>query len=270
MNIGSPVVKSAKLFQIFEQLVFVHTSCIGLKKSPLKPPPKNFMKFPVKGSIQYVSRQLADPYVKRRHQEGYRCRSVYKLKEMDDEYKIFKLGMSVIDLGAAPGSWSQVAVERVFCNIKNDAEEHDVNEDGLNGQVIAVDIQRFSPLNKVIQIVGDFTDIEIQKKVVLHLQNKKADVVLCDAAPKVSGHDCIDHLLILNLAAGAAQFALNVLKLHGTFICKVWDCPEVVKLQTNLKMFFKKVKRIKPPASRVDSLEFYLLCQKFKKGLESS
>ena len=242
----------------------IHTSICSCKKKPLKPIPKNFAKFPVKGSIQYVARQLSDPYVKRRFKEGYRCRSVYKLKEIDDKYNFLQPGISVVDLGAAPGSWCQVAIEKVFQSAIESSENK-------SGQVIAVDLLRFSPLEDVVQLVGDFTTKEIQNDVVSILTGGKADVVLCDAAPNASGFKSQDHIALIKLAVDAARFAFKILKPGGTFLCKVWNDPQVNKLSKSLGIHFQKVIRLKPDASRSDSAELYLLCQKFfpKPELES-
>ncbi|CAK8681910.1 unnamed protein product [Clavelina lepadiformis] len=243
-----------------------HLSMLLDKKKPLKPPPKNFMEFPVKGSIQYVARQISDPYVKKRHTEGYRCRSIYKLKEMDETHRIFKQGMTVVDIGAAPGSWSQAAAEKIYR----------YSDDGMPiftspGKIIAVDLLRFTPMEGVTQILGDVTNRIVQMKVIDELKGvkeendiRKADVVMCDAAPKASGHKSQDHIILIQLIIQLSKFSLQILKPGGTYLFKLWDGSETEKLRKSLQRYFKTVKNVKPPASRDESSEFYVLCQKFK------
>ena len=239
---------------------YFHTSSVYKKKPPLKPPPKNFKKFPHKGTIQWAAKQLSDPYVKQRHREGYRCRSVYKLKEIDDKYGILKPGMQVVDLGAAPGSWSQVVVERIFDFTDSCTDNYKNN----SGKVVAVDLLRFSSVENVIQIVGDFTDSDIQQKICSFLKNGMADTVICDAAPNACGFKSQDHIALVRLVTKAANFALKILKPHGSFLFKVWNYPEVNDVKTSLSRYFEKTHSVKPAASRRESAEFYILCQNFK------
>ena len=244
------------LHSLFIRIRKLHLSCV-LQKKPLKPPPHNFKKFPQKGTIQWLSKQLADPYVKLRHKEGYRCRSVYKLKEIDEKYQVLKPGMKVVDLGAAPGSWCQVVVEKIFCNNEESNSKID------NSKVIGVDLQKFSSLDNVIQITGDFTDSAIQKQICALLEGK-ADVILCDAAPNAAGHKDHDHIVLIKLITKAANFSLQILKPGGSFLFKVWKCPEVAKIKLSLAQYFKNVHSVKPAASRSNSAESYILCLNFK------
>ena len=239
----------------------LHVTFTNSKKSPLKPPPRNFKKFPQKGTVQWLSKQLSDPFVKQRHKEGYRCRSVYKLKEIDKKYEILKPGMKVLDLGAAPGSWCQVATEKLF---SYDDPECQVTNAG--SKVVGVDLLKFTPIDNAIRITGDFTDPEIQKQIFSTLEGK-ADVVLCDACRNAAGQRSHDHIVLLRLVTNAANFSLKLLNPGGTLLFKVWKCPEVAQIKLNLKRYFKYVYSIKPAASRSQSAESYVLCLKFKPHL---
>nr|XP_039265059.1 ribosomal RNA large subunit methyltransferase E-like [Styela clava] len=231
------------------------TSSIQLMKRGKRIPPKNFSDVHLKGTSQFILRQLNDPYVKRRRLENYRCRSVFKLLEIDDDHKILHPGSTIIDLGAAPGSWSQVASSRACEN----------NQDGL---VIAVDMKRFPPLDGVYSIIGDFTTVTVQNKIedILRENGKsnKVDIVLCDAAPKASGVKTMDHDIIVKLAFSAAKFAVQQLKEEGTFLFKLLDGDKSVQLKQKIEVFFDTVQNIKPNASRKDSSEFFVLCKGFK------
>jgi len=198
-------------------------------------------------SRTWLERQLADPYVARAKREGYRSRAAYKLIEVDDKYRLFKHGGRVVDLGAAPGGWSEIALKRV----------------GPSGRVIALDILDFKPMVGVEFLKLDFLDDSAPDRL-KEMLGGKADVVLSDMAANTTGHRQTDHLRIMALAEAAAQFACEVLAKGGAFLCKVLQGGTEAKLLAELKRDFETVKHVKPPASRADSAELYLLAKGFR------
>jgi 23S rRNA (uridine2552-2'-O)-methyltransferase len=198
-------------------------------------------------SRTWLERQLSDPYVARAKREGFRSRAAYKLAEIDEKYHVLKPGARVVDLGAAPGGWSEVAVKRV----------------GANGRVIALDILDMKPISGVEFLQLDFlTDTAPERLKVL--LGGKADVVLSDMAANATGHRKTDHLRIMALAEAAAALAREVLDRGGVFLCKVLQGGTEAALLAELKHDFASVKHVKPPASRSDSAELYLLARGFR------
>src|SRR6202030_4052099 len=198
-------------------------------------------------SRTWLERQLRDPYVMRAKREGFRSRAAYKLAEIDDKHRVFKLGARVVDLGAAPGGWSEIAARRV----------------GAGGRVIALDILDMKPIVGVEFLKLDFLDDAAPERLKTMLGGK-ADVVVSDMAANATGHRKTDHLRIMALADAAAQFAREVLAERGTFIFKVLQGGTEVALLAALKREFESVKHVKPPASRSDSAELYLLARGFR------
>jgi 23S rRNA (uridine2552-2'-O)-methyltransferase len=203
-------------------------------------------------SHQWLSRQLNDPYVRKAHAEGYRSRAAFKLVEIDDKHKILKRGQRVVDLGAAPGGWSQVAAERIGL------------EKG-QGKVVAIDLLEIEPINGVEFAQMDFNDDDAPERLKAMLGGQ-ADVVLSDMAANTIGHRQTDHLKIVALVEMAADFAREVLAPGGSFIAKVLQGGTEGELLAMLKRDFKTVKHIKPPASRKDSAELYVLATGFRGG----
>jgi 23S rRNA (uridine2552-2'-O)-methyltransferase len=202
-------------------------------------------------SRTWLERQLSDPYVARAKREGFRSRAAYKLAEIDDKYRMLKPGARVVDLGAAPGGWSEIAARRV----------------GAGGRVIALDILDMKPIVGVEFVKLDFLDDAAPERLKAMLGGKaqgKVDVVLSDMAANASGHRQTDHLRIMALAEAAAQFAREVLAEGGTFVCKVLQGGTEAVLLAALKREFESVKHVKPPASRSDSAELYLLARGFR------
>jgi 23S rRNA (uridine2552-2'-O)-methyltransferase len=179
--------------------------------------------------------------------DGYRSRAAYKLIELDDRFKLLKPGMTVVDLGAAPGGWSQVAAEKV----------------GSKGQVVAVDIRPFDPVPGVTHVVADVTDVE-SDDAIREAIGGEADLVLSDMAPSSSGHRGTDHLRIIGLAEAALALARALLRPGGAFVAKVWQGGSESQLLTSLKRDFKSVRHAKPPASRSDSAEMYVVAQGYR------
>jgi 23S rRNA (uridine2552-2'-O)-methyltransferase len=202
-------------------------------------------------SQRWLQRQLNDPYVMAAKREGYRSRAAYKLKEIDEKYKLLKPGQTVVDLGAAPGGWSQVAAERVK-SIEG------------KGQVVAIDYLGMEPLAGVEVVEMDFTDDTAEKTLTSMLRNHHAHIVLSDMAAPTSGHKSTDHLRIIALAESAAMFATDVLEPGGAFLAKVFQGGTERQLLDILKKSFALVRHIKPPASRADSAELYVLATGFR------
>jgi 23S rRNA (uridine2552-2'-O)-methyltransferase len=201
-------------------------------------------------SKRWLERQLNDPYVTRARREGYRARAAYKLIEIDDKHRLLRHGARVVDLGAAPGGWSQVAAQRVGA-----AQGR--------GRVVAVDVLDMAPVAGVDFIRCDFLDPGVGDEIKA-LLGGPADVVLCDMAANATGHRRTDHLRIMALAEAAAEFARAVLAPGGAFLCKVLQGGTEATLLASLKRDFAAVKHVKPAASRADSAELYLLATGFR------
>ena len=201
-------------------------------------------------SKTWLERQLNDPYVARAKREGFRSRAAFKLTEIDDKYHLFKPGSRVVDLGAAPGGWCQIAAKRV-------------GADAGKGRVAAIDILEMAPMPGVDILHLDFLapDAPDQLKA---LMGGPADVVLSDMAANATGHRKTDHLKIMALAETALQFAREVLKPGGVFLCKVLQGGTEGALLVDLKRDFTTVKHVKPAASRPDSAELYVLAMGFR------
>jgi 23S rRNA (uridine2552-2'-O)-methyltransferase len=198
----------------------------------------------------WLERQLNDPYVARAKRDGYRSRAVYKLTEIDDKHHFLKPGAKVVDLGAAPGGWSQIAAKRIAA-----AEG--------KGRVVAIDVLDMEPIPGVDFLHLDFLDAHAPEKLKAVLGGP-ADVVLSDMAANATGHRQTDHLKIMALVEAAAEFACEVLKPGGAFLCKVIQGGTEAALLAGLKRNFSSVKHIKPAASRSDSAELYLLATGFR------
>ena len=198
----------------------------------------------------WLERQLNDPYVARAKREGLRGRAAFKLMEIDDKHHLLKKGARVVDLGAAPGGWSQVAAKRVGAG------------EG-RGRVVGIDLLDMAPVPGVDFIQLDFLDPTAPDRL-KHSLGGPADVVLSDMAANATGHRKTDHLKIMALAEAAADFAGEVLVPGGTFLCKVLQGGTEATLLASLKRDFASVKHVKPAASRTDSAELYLLATGFR------
>jgi 23S rRNA (uridine2552-2'-O)-methyltransferase len=198
----------------------------------------------------WLERQLNDPYVARAKREGMRSRAAFKLAEIDDRFHLFKPDTKVVDLGAAPGGWSQVATERILA-----AEGR--------GKVVAIDVLDMPPLPGVAFLNLDFLDPTAPERLQALLAGS-ADVVMSDMAANATGHRETDHLRIMALAETAAMFAREVLKPGGAFLCKVLQGGTEAALLADLKRDFATVKHVKPAASRPDSAELYVLATGFR------
>lgn len=204
-------------------------------------------------STRWLQRQLNDPYVIQAKSEGYRSRAAYKLIEIEEKFHIFNKARTVIDLGANPGGWSQVAA--LFLERTN-----------TSSQIIAVDLNEMEDLPGVDFIQGDFLEEETQHKIISLLGTNKVDVVLSDMAAASTGHAPTDHLRIMGLCEEAFYFAKEFLKPGGNFAAKILQGGAEAELLQQLKSNFKKVKHFKPDSSRSDSSEMYLVATGFRDG----
>ena len=199
-------------------------------------------------SRRWMQEHLSDEYVKKAQKEGYRCRAVYKLLEIIEKGQLIKSGDKVLDLGAAPGGWSQVAVKFT----------------GKSGQVIASDILPIEEISGVSFLQGDFTEQSIYDDLILMTNGKKVDTVLSDMAPNMSGQLSVDQPKSMYLAELALDMAIKTLSKNGTFIVKVFQGDGFDVYVKNARNIFKKVAVIKPKASRPRSKEVYLLASQLK------
>jgi 23S rRNA (uridine2552-2'-O)-methyltransferase len=198
-------------------------------------------------SKRWLQRQLNDPYVARAKREGYRSRAAFKLAEIDDKHRLIKPGARVVDLGAAPGGWSQVAAKRA----------------GAKGRVVAIDLLDMEPVAGVDFAQIDFLDADAPDRLKAMLGGE-ADLVLSDMAANATGHRATDHLKIMALVEAAAEFAREVLQPGGAFLAKVIQGGTEAALLASLKRDFASVKHVKPAASRADSAELYVLATGFR------
>ena len=195
-------------------------------------------------SKNWINKQRRDIYVRQSNIDGYRARSAYKLIEIDEKFKIFKVGLSVIDIGAAPGSWSQYSSKVI-----------------KNGKLISIDLKKMEPIGNSIQIQGDFTKAEIQNEIKNNL-NTKADIVLSDMAVNTTGNKNIDSLQTCELCREAMIFSKQMIKENGCFVSKIFMGGTFNEIVAEGKKFFKEVKVFKPKSSRKDSKESFIICKK--------
>ncbi|MEJ6402028.1 RlmE family RNA methyltransferase [Yoonia sp. 2307UL14-13] len=208
-------------------------------------------------STKWLQRQLNDPYVKRAKADGYRGRAAYKILELDDKYRFLVPGARVVDLGCAPGGWCQVAVKRVNALGERTSK--------AQGHVLGVDLQEVEPIAGAELYQLDFMEDDADQKVRDWIGGT-ADVVMSDMAAAASGHKQTDHLRIIALCEAAAYFSFDVLTEGGTFVAKVLAGGAEGDLQKLLKQRFAKVVNVKPPASRSDSSEKFVVAMGFKRG----
>ena len=197
-------------------------------------------------SKNWVNKQRRDTYVKQSKVDGYRARSAYKLIEIDDKFKIFKGGITVIDIGAAPGSWSQYA-EKVT----------------KSGRLISIDLKKMEPIGNTVQIQGDFTEQIIQDEIKKHT-NTNVDVVMSDMAVNTTGIKNIDSIQTGELCKEAMFFAKDLLKENGFFISKIFMGGTFNEIVAEGKKYFKEVRVFKPKSSRKDSKESFIICRNLR------
>lgn len=201
-------------------------------------------------STRWLQRQLNDPYVVQAKRDGYRSRAAYKLQELDDKFHFLTKGKRVVDLGAAPGGWAQVASQRV-------------KSDAMNPCVIAADILEMPSISGVTFLQGDITEEDAPAKIIALLHGK-VHVVLSDMAPNTTGHGATDHMRIVDLCEIAYAFALETLEKGGVFVCKVRQGGTETQLLSDMKRQFTKVSHFKPLSSRKESPETYVVATGFR------
>ena len=197
-------------------------------------------------SKNWVNKQRRDTYVKQSKVDGYRARSAYKLIEIDDKFKIFKGGITVIDIGAAPGSWSQYA-EKVT----------------KSGKLISIDLKKMEPIGNTVQIQGDFTEQIIQDEIKKHTTTN-VDVVMSDMAVNTTGIKNIDSIQTGELCKEAMNFSKDIISIDGYFISKIFMGATFNEIVAEGKKIFKEVKVFKPKSSRKDSKESFIVCRKLR------
>lgn len=197
-------------------------------------------------SIKWIERQLTDPYVTKAKKDGWRSRAAFKIMEIDDKVKLLKKGQVVVDLGAAPGGWCQVAAKK-------------------GCKVVAIDLLEMDEIPDVTFFQMDFMDDDAPDVLINALGGEQADVVLSDMAHNTVGHRNTDHTKIMLLVEAAYDFAIEILKPHGAFVAKVFQGGTETELLTRMKQDFRTVKHIKPPSSRKESPETYVVATGFRK-----
>ena len=194
-------------------------------------------------SKNWINKQKRDIFVRRSKIEGYRSRAVYKLQEIDEKFKILKNGISLVDLGAAPGSWSQYVAKKV-----------------KSGKILSIDLNEFDQISNIYQLRGDFTDI-LQKNKIKNYFGKKVDVVLSDMAVNTTGNKNLDSIQTGELCKEAMNFSNEILKNEGKFVSKIFMGSTFNEIVSEAKKIFKESKVFKPSASRKDSKESFIICK---------
>ncbi len=199
-----------------------------------------------KFSKNWIIKQKRDIYVKQSKIEGYRSRAVYKLQEINKKFKILKNGIRLVDLGAAPGSWSQF-----------------VSKNFKNTKIVSIDLKEMKEINDIHQIVGDFTN-DHQKNKIIEYFDGKIDAVISDMAVNTTGNKSIDSIVTGELSIEALNFSTQTLKKQGYFVSKIFMGPSFNEIVANAKKKFKNVNVFKPPASRKDSKESFIICKNLR------
>ena len=197
-------------------------------------------------SKNWINKQKRDIYVRKSKIEGYRSRAVYKLQEIEEKYKLIKNGMSVVDLGAAPGSWSEY-ISRKYKNTR----------------LVSIDLKEMEPIENTFQIKGDFTDETNQKKILNHFK-EKIDLVVSDMAVNTTGNKNVDSLVTGELSMEAMHFSLKTLKKNGVFVSKIFMGSSFNEIVELAKKNFKEFHVYKPPSSRKESKESFIICKNLR------
>jgi tRNA (cytidine32/guanosine34-2'-O)-methyltransferase len=203
-----------------------------------------------------ASKDKRDIYYRLAKENGWRARSAFKLLQIDEEFKIFENVTKVVDLCAAPGSWSQVLSRQLHQNSSTSSQV----------KIVAVDLQKMAPLDGVIQIQGDITKLETAEQIIAHFQGDKADLVVCDGAPDVTGLHDIDEFIQAQLVLAALNITTHVLKIspQSKFIAKIFRGKDITLLYSQLRLFFAKVTVSKPRSSRHSSIEAFVVCEGYQ------
>ena len=197
-------------------------------------------------SKEWINRQHRDIYVKKSKQEGFRSRAVYKLQEINDKHKVLKNGLSVIDLGAAPGGWSQFVIQKY-----------------KNCKLLSIDLKEMEPIGNSYQIVGDFNEENSKEKIITYF-NQKVDLVMSDMAVNTTGNKNLDSVVTGELCLEALRFAKDQLKPNGSFVSKIFMGSTFNEIVGEAKLTFKEINIFKPPSSRKESKESFIICKKLR------
>ena len=197
-------------------------------------------------SKEWINRQHRDIYVKKSKQEGFRSRAVYKLQEINDKHKVLKNGLSVIDLGAAPGGWSQFVIQKY-----------------KKCKLLSIDLKKMEPIGNSYQIIGDFNE-ESSKEKILNYFNEKVDLVMSDMAVNTTGNKNLDSVVTGELCLEALRFAKDQLKPNGSFVSKIFMGSTFNEIVGEAKLTFKEINIYKPPSSRKESKESFIICKKLR------
>ncbi len=197
-------------------------------------------------SKEWINRQHRDIYVKKSKQEGFRSRAVYKLQEINDKHRILKNGLSVIDLGAAPGGWSQFIIQKY-----------------KKCKLLSIDLKEMEPIGNSYQIVGDFNEESSKEKIITYF-SEKVDLVLSDMAVNTTGNKNLDSLVTGELCLEALRFAKDQIKLNGSFVSKIFMGSIFNEIVSEAKLVFKEINIYKPPSSRKESKESFIICKKLR------
>ena len=197
-------------------------------------------------SKEWINRQRRDIYVKKSKQEGFRSRAVYKLQEINDKHKVLKNGISVIDLGAAPGGWSQFVIQKY-----------------KNCKLLSIDLKEMEPVGNSYQIVGDFNEEHSKEKIITYF-NEKVDLVMSDMAVNTTGNKNLDSVVTGQLCLEALRFAKDQLKPNGSFVSKIFMGSTFNEIVGEAKLTFKETNIYKPPSSRKESKESFIICKKLR------
>ena len=197
-------------------------------------------------SKEWINRQHRDIYVKKSKQEGFRSRAVYKLQEINDKHKVLKNGLSVIDLGAAPGGWSQFVIQKY-----------------KKCKLLSIDLKKMEPIGNSYQIIGDFNEESSKEKIITYF-NEKVDLVMSDMAVNTSGNKNLDSVVTGELCLEALRFAKDQLKPNGSFVSKIFMGSTFNEIVGEAKLTFKETNIYKPPSSRKESKESFIICKKLR------
>ncbi len=197
-------------------------------------------------SKEWINRQHRDIYVKKSKQEGFRSRAVYKLQEINDKHKILKNGLSVIDLGAAPGGWSQFVIQKY-----------------KKCKLLSIDLKEMEPIGNSYQIIGDFNEESSKEKIITYF-NEKVDLVMSDMAVNTTGNKNLDSVVTGELCLEALRFAKDQLKPNGSFVSKIFMGSSFNEIVGEAKLTFKETNIYKPPSSRKESKESFIICKNLR------
>lgn len=214
-----------------------------------------------------TSKDKRDIYYRKAKEIGFRARSAFKLLQIDEEYNLFENVTNVVDLCAAPGSWSQVLSSKLYAGQEHDnapsSSSTTPDTKKRTPKIVSVDLQEIAPIPGVITLVGDITSQSTAEQIIAHFSGEPADLVICDGAPDVTGLHDIDEYMQAQLLLAALNITTNLLKVDGTFVAKIFRGKDVSLLYSQFRHFFQEVTIAKPKSSRNSSIESFIVCRKY-------